>query len=393
MRQRMWIVSLVLAGVLLLPMLGACTSAGTTVTETVKDTTTVTAAATTVTVTASATATPGGGPEFEVVRAAADAYASSGRTAEITAEELYSLISDMNESNDPFIVNVYEPNTELPSAYALGHIYGAFKVSWGELFKEEGILELMAGYARTGELVYLPKDRLIVVYSYNGHVGAQAAALLNIMGYNAKNLKWGMASWTLDEDIAPGRYDRSVDITPQRIDQIVPETSDHALPVLENTASGDEHEIIKAAAVAYAGSGKPLNISSAELYEIERIRDAVLKPFVLDVNDAALYAKGHLAGAVNIPYGALFKEDNLKKLPTDMQIVVYSYDGRTGSQATALLNALGYNAINLKWGTASLTYSTEVVPDIYNESRDCKDYRKDPPLKDGYLPKGEAHDY
>ena len=56
---------------------------------------------------------------------------------------------------------------------------------------------------------------------------------------------------------------------------------------------------------------------------------------------------GHIEGAINIALKDIAKVENLQKLDPTKQIVVYCYTGRTGSQATAILNALGYNATNL----------------------------------------------
>jgi len=58
-------------------------------------------------------------------------------------------------------------------------------------------------------LAKLPKDRQIVVYCYTGHTASQITALLNILGYDAVNLKFGMTSWTLNKGIALGRYEKA----------------------------------------------------------------------------------------------------------------------------------------------------------------------------------------
>jgi len=57
--------------------------------------------------------------------------------------------------------------------------------------------------------------------------------------------------------------------------------------------------------------------------------------------------------------------ENLKKLNPDKQIVVYCYTGRTGrtaSQATAILNTLGYDARNLSRGMTGWTTDPEIAP-------------------------------
>ena len=123
----------------------------------------------------------------------ADAYLNNGKVAKISAGELHSKITDANADNDPFILSV-----RCSEHYAKGHIPGAINIPWRKVAKGENLAKL-------------PKDRQIVVYCDTGHTGSQITALLNIMGYNAVNLQFGMTSWSLDEDVAPGRYNESKD--------------------------------------------------------------------------------------------------------------------------------------------------------------------------------------
>ena len=140
--------------------------------------------------------TPAPEPEvsqFEMIREAADIYLSSGKTPNISAEELYTNLADGDPDNDPFILSVRSPEQ-----YTKGHIPGAVNIPWREVAKEENLAEL-------------PKDRQIIVYCYTGHTASQVTSLLNILGYDAINLKFGMTAWTLDKDIAPGRYEETED--------------------------------------------------------------------------------------------------------------------------------------------------------------------------------------
>lgn len=73
-------------------------------------------------------------------------------------------------------------------------------------------------------------------------------------------------------------------------------------------------------------------------------------PFLLDIRGFEDYAAGHVPGSINIPFLSVFANESLEKLPVDEQIVVICYTGHTASQATALLNAAGFDAIALKWG-------------------------------------------
>ncbi|MGV8979984.1 rhodanese-like domain-containing protein [Clostridium sp.] len=72
--------------------------------------------------------------------------------------------------------------------------------------------------------------------------------------------------------------------------------------------------------------------------------------FILDIRQADVYAKGHIKGAVNAPWGTAIS-DNLDKLPKEKTIMVYCYTGQTAGQTVALLNMAGFNAksVNLGW--------------------------------------------
>ena len=302
--------------------------------------------------------------EFEVVREAAEAYVTSSPKWNISAQDLYMLLNDGDPSNDPVIVSVRSAEQ-----YAKGHIPGAINIQ-------------LAALADPASLAQLPKDKQIVCYT--GHTGSQATALLSLMGYNVLNLKFGMSAWTHDVEVAPGRYDPAKD----RMDYAYETTAndapaDNAPPVLENTTSSDPAEIVRAAVEAYVTSSPKWNINAADLYMLLNDGDPSNDPFILSVRAANAYASGHVPGAVNIGLADLADPANLAKLPTDRQIVVYCYTGHTGSQATAILNAMGYNAINLKFGMTSWTMDTTVAPGAFDNATSSMDY----PFVTGTSPK------
>jgi rhodanese-related sulfurtransferase len=91
--------------------------------------------------------------------------------------------------------------------------------------------------------------------------------------------------------------------------------------------------------------------------------------YVLDIRSAEDYAKGHVQGAMNAPWGPAIS-DNLKNIPTDKPLYVYCYSGQTAGQAVHTLNVAGFDArsVNLGWnfgiskvdGVEAIT-STEAV--------------------------------
>jgi rhodanese-related sulfurtransferase len=120
-------------------------------------------------------------------------------------------------------------------------------------------------------------------------------------------------------------------------------------------------EIIKAACNTYAGAGAK-NIKAEDLLDLIMDDDDSNDPLIVSIRSAEQYAKGHIPGAINIPFKEIAKVENLEKLNPDRQIVVYCYTGRTASQATAILNILGYDARNLLWGMTGWTTDPEIAP-------------------------------
>jgi len=223
----------------------------------------------------------------------------------------------------------------------------------------------MAEVFKPENLARLPKDKKIIDYCYTGHTGSRVAALLNLCGYDATNLKWGMTGWTKDTTVATSRFDPA-----SAMDYPVETTADtltgnYAFPTVENTASTSEAEIIRTACYNYA-SGSHGDISATALYALITDGDPANDPIIVSVRSAEQYAKGHIPGAVNIALTDIAKKDNLQMLDPNKQIVIYCYTGRTGSQATAILNVLGYNAVNLHWGMTSWTKDTTVAPAGFN---------------------------
>jgi rhodanese-related sulfurtransferase len=233
------------------------------------------------------------------------------------AVDLYANLYDNDTSNDPFILSVRKAEH-----YELGHISGAVNIGITSLFTE-------------GDLQKLPedKDQQIVVVCYTGHTASQATALLNLNGYNATALMWGMCSWITDANITAGKcYNKT--------------TACHNY----SFATGIWDEDMRETIYDSLNQGKPVAITAESLYDRLNDNDTTNDSFILSIRKAEHYELGHIPGAINIGITSLFTEENLAKLPYDNQIVVVCYTGHTASQATALLNAIGYNATALKWG-------------------------------------------
>lgn len=206
--------------------------------------------------------------------------------------------------------------------YEQGHIKGAVNVPFGT--------------AITDSLDKLPTDKPIMVYCYTGQTAGQTVALLNIAGFDAKSVNLG---WNLGISKVEG------------VDEVI-ETTANELP--EATGTEVDAEIKEAIADYYTGLADVKDTIFAN-YKISEddakkaLDDGDDSIVFLSVRKAEDFAKGHIEGATNIPFGKGMQE-SFDTLPTDKTIVVYCYTGQTAGQTVAVLRLLGYDAVSLNAG-------------------------------------------
>jgi len=291
--------------------------------------------------------------EFTVVREALDTYVSGSQSPVIKADGLHADLANY------FVVSVRAADD-----YAKGHVPGAINIPWRTI-------------AQSANIDKLPTDgSKIATYCYTGHTGQIACTVLNALGFNAINMKYGMMAWMQDGTVrvqTPFTEEASAhDYATETTINTVSTTYD--LPSFDNTTSTDETDIILAAADHYVSAKAPVTSAEA-LYTLLNDGDASNDPQIVSVRNATDYAKGHIPGAINIPWKEIAKEDNLKKLDSTKPIVVYCYTGHTGQIGTTVLNMLGYDALNLKFGIMSWTKNTTVrVQAAFSEEADAHNY-------------------
>lgn len=137
---------------------------------------------------------------------------------------------------------------------------------------------------------------------------------------------------------------------------------------VKDTATVDTQEPLDPAAVILEHTTTYLNnipengnmIPAKEAMErIEENPDAL---FLVDMRAKEDYDKGHLPGAVNIPFAQMGK--NLDRLPTNKQIIMYCYSGQNSGLGVSAVKLLGFNVIsfqggmNFGWNTLELGEDT-----------------------------------
>ncbi len=109
--------------------------------------------------------------------------------AAATVSPKYITATDLNmkiaEEDDMTIISLRSAED-----YAKGHIPGAISISIGAL---------------ADNLDALDPDSPVYAYCYTGQTAAQAVSLLQMLGYDAYSLKFGMCSWSSDTAINAGK--------------------------------------------------------------------------------------------------------------------------------------------------------------------------------------------
>jgi len=189
--------------------------------------------------------------------------------------------------------------------FANAHIDGAANLPWG------------AGMELGFET--LPTDKPVVVYCYSGQTAGQTVAGLRLLGIDAVSLNGGMG---VGANAPLGWTNKGY----------------------ETVSSSLESEVM-----AYFAN-MPDHIYKINQKEFIGKVQAGDDMTVLDIRSAADYAKGHVEGAINAPWGGTAISDILVKLPGDKPLFVYCYSGQTAGQAVHTLNVAGFDARSVNLG-------------------------------------------
>lgn len=257
--------------------------------------------------------------EETAVADAVDAYFSN-MGADLYKVDEVELVEKVKAGEDMYIMDI-----RTKEDYDKGHLKNAVNVPWGPAIAEN--------------LDNLPADKQIYLYCYTGQTAGQTTALLNMAGYNVKSANFG---WNLGLSQVPG------------IEEV---TSMEATEIVASTPADTNPEVRQAITDYYNGLADVKGSTYANYKISEDDAKALLDAkddsiMFLSVRKAEDYAKGHIEGAENIPFGNGMQE-SFGTLPMDKKIIVYCYTGQTAGQAVAGLRMLGYDAVSLNSGMGS----------------------------------------
>jgi len=277
--------------------------------------------------------------EFKLLTDIGDNYFSTyttpgGQGVNVSMSAVFPILADADASNDPFIID-YRSATD----FAAGHLKGAVNIALGAL----------ADKIDDGTI---PTDKTILNVCYSGQTASYATSLLNMLGYEAQNLLFGVCG--IDTSLAGAK---------KWVGQVAADEFDAQLESTENTVD-KEYDFL----TIKTGADKGEDVLLARMKEMLpsgwgkiAAADVFSNPdnyFIVNYWPKAEYlAPGHVPSAVCYEPKDAFKADHmLKNLPTDKTIVVYCYTGQTSAQVTAYLQMLGYDAKSLLYGFNGFAY-------------------------------------
>lgn len=234
----------------------------------------------------------------------------------ITWEDLFSKI---DAGDEPYILSI-RSNAD----YSKGHIVGAVNAAWGADLAEK--------------VSMLPTDEPVYVYCYSGQTAGQAVALMNMMGIEAYSVKSGYSKGAVKME----GYADYVSMVANPMEDSEAKFNTEVLDFVEEYFN----------TVTTKGN---FMVASADVMSMTDSGDAV----VVDIRTEEDFNKGHIDGAINIPFGANMN-DKFADLPADTKLIVACYSGQTAGQTVGVLRALGYDAVSLKYGM-SLGYAPYMV--------------------------------
>ena len=223
--------------------------------------------------------------------------------------------------------------------YDAKHIVGAVRVALADV-----VTYAQANFTATDK---------ILVACYTGQSAGHAVMALNLLGYDAYSLGFGMsvADTSLDRWSSNVRSDLGGSFTTTS----TAKNAAGSYPTL-NTGKTTGQEILADRVQAMLTAGFK-SIGAADVLANPTNYYIVNYFSESDYLGQGNCPPGHIDGATQYtPKADLKSSAFLNTLPTDMPIVVYCWTGQNSSQVTAWLNILGYEAYSLRFGVNGMVH-------------------------------------
>ncbi|RSK26198.1 rhodanese-like domain-containing protein [Bacillus sp. HMF5848] len=252
----------------------------------------------------------------------------------MTAKEVFEKVI-LNHNPNYVVVDVRDNAT-----FAKGNIEGSINIPYGQT-------------ADQNQIKNLPTDKTIIVVCFSGHTASQTAAFWSLLGYDAVPMINGMGGWTSDKELGVPIPAAAFDFATETTEVT---TKEYTLPQIDTTTATNLNELVIERSNQYLQAGKPPVVSAKALNEVMSSQDTSMQ--IIDIRQSSDYKKGHIQGAISIPFNSLGEQ--LTKIALDKKIVLVDYNGHLASEAVRILNMLGYDAYALKDGMRVWTSNADI---------------------------------
>ena len=238
--------------------------------------------------------------------------------------------------------NYYIVDLRPQDIFLMGSIPGAVNIPFATTGLEEQIAKL-------------PRDKKIVLVSQMGAEANQTAAFWGMLGFDVAVLSNGMDGWLNKAPESCDALDKPVTTEMTNL------SGTYSLPAIlgEGIVGDDLNQLLIARNQQIINQQAQVHMDAVEIFGL--VEDGNTDYLLLDIRAAEHYAKGHIAGAVNIPKGDLMTIDSLQRLAPEKKIVVICYTGNSAHQGARLLSQLGYQATALNGGMSAWTSRVEII--------------------------------
>lgn len=199
--------------------------------------------------------------------------------------------------------------------YAKGHVPGAVNIPYGKIGEN---------------LASIPMNQQVIFQCVTGQTSAQVTALTRMLGFNSLSMRFGF----------------KLGIEPLGLPADFFETTENPIPEAVQPELDEAGQILWDAVAGYFQPDQTyITKHDALMALIEENPDAIQ---IVDIRSAEDYAKGHIQGAINIPFKTVGQ--NYAQLADNKPVYVYCYTGQTAGFTIAMLRVAGYNAISVTRG-------------------------------------------
>ncbi|MEA3336647.1 MAG: rhodanese-like domain-containing protein [Chloroflexota bacterium] len=142
---------------------------------------------------------------------------------------------------------------------------------------------------------------------------------------------------------------------------------------LANDPPPDLETIRLAAADYFPDEYHQYHMDVDQLYDLLHDGDPENDPLVVSVQTRAEYERGHIPGAINLPWDEITDVAQLRaQIPEDQLVVLYCNHCVHSAQISAILNLLGYDTLDLAYGFESWTKNQVAIPDHFDPACVCE---------------------